>query len=457
MKRSDIRKKLDPVVKAAMKELEVPGVAVGLRIEGENHTFGYGQTNIEHGRPVDGETLFQIGSTSKTFAATAAMQLVEEGKLSLDDKVVDHLPRFKVPDAETASGVTIRHLVTHTSGWMGDWPGTKPTGRGDDALRKRVANMSRVPHLAPLGSVWSYNNLGFTLLGHVIEQITKKTFEQVVTDKIMKPLGMENSFYFPEEVMVRKFALGHVKTPEGWKIVRPWAQSRATGPSGGVVSTAEDQMTYAQFHLGEHPEGKKVLTKKTIRQMQKPLVAAASLGSHVGVSWLLDEIQGARTVAHGGTMVGQTSAFMMVPAREFAITVLTNAGAEGSQLHRRVVKESLSRFLGLERPAHQPAEIAPETLAEIAGSYRFYTYGTIEVEAGEDNLTLTWKPTKKALKQNPSIQSQLPAPLAIRPIGDLRFTADEGMYAGAVIDFVRDGDGRIGWLRMGGRIQPRVS
>ena len=463
MKPADLRQKLDPIANAALEEFGVPGAAVGIRIEDENHAFGYGLTNSEFGVPVDGDTLFQIGSTSKTFAATKLMQLVEEGKVSLDDKVRDYLPKFKVPDEETTQNVTIRHLVTHTAGWMGDWGGPerlrkrRKVERGDDALRKRIGILKEVPQLSPLGTVWSYNNSAFSVLGHIIEKVTKKTFEQAVTEGIMEPLGMERSFYFPEQIMTQKFALGHVKDKDGnLKIVRPWAQGRATGPSGGVVSSAADQMLYAQFHLGQHPEGKKVLSPETVALMQQPLAEAATMASHVGVSWLLDDINGVRTVAHGGTMIGQTSAFLMVPERGFAVTVLTNGGDEGKLVHRRLTKWALQELLGLERPNPETQELPAESLDELAGQYSYYSYGTIDISRDGTGLVLEWAPLPQVLKKNPEIADQFPKPMSIRPIGGLKFIADEGPLAGYTVDFVRRADGTIGWMRMGGRAQTRI-
>ena len=465
MKPADLRKKLDPVAKAALEEFGVTGAGVGIRIDDENHAFGYGLTNSEFGVPVDGDTLFQIGSTSKTFAATKLMQLVEEGKVSLDDKVIKFLPKFKVPDEETTQNVTIRHLVTHTAGWMGDWGGPQRKGkpvarkveRGDDALRKRIAILKEVPQLAPLGAVWSYNNSAFSVLGHIIEKVTKKTFEQAVTEGVLEPLGMERSFYFPEQIMTQKFALGHVKDKEGnLKVVRPWAQGRATGPAGGVVSSPADQMLYAQFHLGAHPEGKRVLSAETVQFMQQPLAEAATMASHVGVSWLLDDINGVKTVAHGGTMVGQTSAFLMVPERGFAITVLTNGGDEGKLVHRKLTKWALKELLGLERPNPETQELPAESLDELSGQYSFYSYGTINVSRDGTGLKLEWAPLPEVLKANPTVSDHMPEPMSVRPIGGMKFIADEGSLAGLPLDFVRRSDGSIGWLRMGGRAQTRI-
>ena len=455
---AELRTLLDPVAEGLLEEHGVPGTGVGIRIDGENHALGYGVTNSEFGLPVDGDTLFQIGSTSKTFTATAVMRLVEEGKLSLDDRVIDHLPKFRVTDPEATEQVTVRHLVTHTAGWMGDYGGGKPTGRGDDALRRRIGQLSKVPQLSPIGTVWSYNNAAFGVAGRIVEVLTKKPFEQVVKEWILDPLGMERSFYFPEQIMTYKFALGHVKDPEGgMKVVRPWWSGRAGAPAGGITSSPADQLRYAEFHLGAHPEGKQVLSADTVSSMQQPLAKAATMASEVGISWLLDDINGVRTVSHGGTMIGQTSAFMMVPERDFAVTVLTNAGDEGKKVHRALTKWALKELLGLEKPVPQTKPMPDAVVAELIGTYAYYSYGSITVDRHGDGLSLHWTADPKVLKKNPAVADNLPEPVFLRPIGDLLFIADEGQLAGLTFDFVRRADGSVGWLRLGGRVQPRLS
>ena len=154
-------------VRASMEETQTPGVAVGLLHEGEEHVAGFGVTSIENPLEVTPDTLFQIGSITKTFTGTAAMRLVERGELDLDAPVRTYLPELKLSDEDVAARVTMRHLLTHTGGWIGDY--FDDLGSGDDALARMCESLAVLPQLTPLGEVWSYNNAGFYLAGRVIE------------------------------------------------------------------------------------------------------------------------------------------------------------------------------------------------------------------------------------------------------------------------------------------------
>ena len=150
-----------------MDEHHVPGVAVGILHNGETYTAGFGVTNVDHPLPVTDDTLFQIGSISKTFTGSLIMQLVAQSKVDLDATVRTYLPDFKLADEQAAANATIRHLLTHTGNWVGDF--FIETGEGDDAAARYVARMAELSQLAPLGTVFSYNNAGFYVLGHIIE------------------------------------------------------------------------------------------------------------------------------------------------------------------------------------------------------------------------------------------------------------------------------------------------
>src|SRR5436190_24197434 len=139
-----------------MEELSIPGAALGLLFDGEEETTGLGVTSMENPLDVTPATLFQIGSIGKTFTATAVMRLVEQGQVDLDEPVRTYLPDLGLADGEVASKVTIRHLLTHTSGWVGDY--FDDLGWGDDALARMVEKLADLPQLTPLGEVWAYNN-----------------------------------------------------------------------------------------------------------------------------------------------------------------------------------------------------------------------------------------------------------------------------------------------------------
>ena len=140
-----------------MEEYGIPGVALGLLDAGHRlHSRLRGDQRRRSPAEVDGETLFRIASTTKTFTGTAVMRLVEQGKLDLDATVQTYLPDFATSDPSVAPRVTLRQLLNHSPGWLGDY--LEDTGPGEDALAKYVAGMERLPQLTPLGEVFAYNN-----------------------------------------------------------------------------------------------------------------------------------------------------------------------------------------------------------------------------------------------------------------------------------------------------------
>lgn len=443
---------LADLVTARMAELQVPGVAVGVILEGREHAAGFGITNLDHPLPVDAATLFQIGSTSKTYTGTALMRLVEQGKVDLDASVRTYLPEFRVADEAVSEQVLVRHLVMHTAGWYGD--DFTETGDGDDALEAFVAGMADLPQIAPLGRYFSYNNAALSVAGRVIEVVTGQTYEAAIGELVLQPLGLEENFFFPKEIMTKAFAVGHAppeEDPEGAPIVsEPWALPRAVHPAGGIISNISDQLRYARFHLGDGMvDGTRVLSAESMRQMQQPLGPGGALGPLVldgaGVTWLLTTIGGEPVVMHGGSTYGQQSTFLLVPGRGFAITVLTNADA-GAILADEVMFWALEQYLGLQLPTPSPIAVDPTQLADYVADYDFGGGVLISVGEGQGELTLDVTADGEPM---PDGSGPLPLVAVDRAAFDL---------AGItyLTDFVRDDAGQVGWVRFSGRLARRL-
>jgi CubicO group peptidase (beta-lactamase class C family) len=198
---------LSKQVQAAMQRYGVPGVAVGVLAQGREHLAGFGVTNVESPRPVDIDTLFQVGSLAKLATSTAIMRLVEQGCLSLDAPVRDYLPDLTLADAAVADRVTLAHLLTHTSGWTGDF--FPDTGRGNDALARYVAAMAKLPQVSAPGRYLSYDNAGYALAGRVLEYLAGKPYETTVKELLFTPLAMPRSTFFAEEAITQTVAAGH--------------------------------------------------------------------------------------------------------------------------------------------------------------------------------------------------------------------------------------------------------
>src|SRR5215213_11505006 len=368
----------DDVVVNRMAGLKIPGVAIGVIAGAQEHATGFGVTNIDHPLPVDPETRFQIGSTTKTVTGTALMRLVEQGTLDLEAPVRTYLPDFRVADPQVSEEVQLWHLVTHTAGWQD--AGFVETGDGDDALARYIAGMADLPQIAPLGAYFSYNNGAVCLAGRVIEAVTGQTYEAAVTELVLEPLGLAQTSFFPEEIMTKAFAVGHGAPPDephGEPVVlAPWALPRSANPAGGLIASVNDMLRYARFHLGDGTaDGRRVLSAESLRRMQTPLGPGGSvpgLGEirleAVGVSWMLWSRGGVRIVSHPGGTNGQQSTFSLVPEHGFAVTVLTNAQA-GLLLGFEVTNWVLDRFLGFAPPLLATVRVDPTRLAEYTGQY----------------------------------------------------------------------------------------
>ena len=447
----DFRQLCDEV-RAAMARFGVPGVAVGVLRDGVEYAAGFGITNVEAPVAVDDHTLFQIGSTTKTFTGTVAMRLVEAGKLDLDTPLRTYLPDLRLRDEEAAARVTLRHLFNHTGGWLGDY--FDDTGDGDDALATIVARMVELPQFMPLGAYASYNNAGFYLAGRVIEAVSGQTYEAAVRELVLEPLGMAESFFFAADCISRRVAVGHTVTDAGTTVARPWALARAAHAAGGLISTVRDQLRYARFHLGDGtaPDGARLLEQGTLAAMQEGRMDAGSAFGSFGITWMMKDLDGVETVRHGGTTNGQLSAFILVPERNFALTVLTNADC-GGQLHTAIVAWALRHYCGIAEKPLMPRTLTAAELAPYAGRYRAALM-ELELTVQGDGLVAQMIPQGGFPKRD-SPAGPKPPPTRLALGTEDAVIALDPPFKDARGEFLRDEQGALIWLRFGGRMARR--
>jgi CubicO group peptidase (beta-lactamase class C family) len=430
----------------AMAKHKVPGVVLGIVSEGREFMRGFGVTSVRHPLPVDEQTLFQIGSTTKTFTATAVMRLVGAGKLALDTPIRTYIPDFTMRDPEVTAKIAMRHLLTHTGGWDGDF--FPDTGNGDDALTNYVKLMADLPQLTKLGTILSYNNSAFSLAGHVIEAVTGKTYEAALKDLVLDPLGLKHSFLFPTDAMTHSYAVGHATFADKTIVLRPWQLTRASAAAGGIAASMKDQLRYAQFHLGD---GARVLSKESIAMMQAP-GDAGMLDIKMGLAWMTTELGGVRRVYHGGGTFGQISAFAMTPTRKFALALNTNSSS-GGLLGLEIGKGLVDKFLGIDDP--EPAEIpmTPAQMSEYSGRY-LAGMGDIDIKTDAGKLMLQPLP-KGGFPTKGTPAGPQPPPFRIGLISEDRVAMVEPPVKEIQGEFLRNPDGSIAWLRWGHRIHGR--
>jgi CubicO group peptidase (beta-lactamase class C family) len=441
-------KRFETLCKAAGESLErfgVPGASIGVEHDGAEDAAGFGVTSIEHPLEVDAATLFQIGSITKTVTGTLALQLVEQGELDLDAAVRRYLPDLQLADDDVAERVTMRHLLTHTGGWFGDY--FVDPSRGDDALERILPELAELPQLAPLGEIWSYCNSGFYIAGRVIEILTGRPFESAARELVLEPLGMRSSFFFPEDVLSHRFAVGHRHEEEETVVARPWALARAASAAGGIVSNVHDLLRYARFHLGLEAGP---LAAESIARMREPHVETSEPGRKMALTWFIRELDGFVLAEHDGGTNGQMARLTLAPERGFALAILTNHSPAGNALLRELSRVACRLFLGAEERDPEPIELPPEVLAHYAD---LYANPWAEVDLRVEDGRLVDHTRFKAgfpTKDTPPLPPPPPAALAFYDTD--RVFVTEGAFEGSRADFLRHGDGRIAWFRSGGRL-----
>lgn len=348
-----------------------PALALGILSDGEAQTFAAGTLNLATGVAATPDSVFQLGSVTKTFTATVLLSLLEEGLLALDEPLVSNLPDMTWGDAEAREIVTARHLLTHTSGIDGDH--FLDLGRGEDVLERYVATCGDLAQVVAPGAAWSYCNTGFAIAGRVIEKLTGQTYDDALTERLLRPLGLTHSCTLPEDALRHRAAFGHVPGAEGLELAPVVATPRTMGPAGGVAASAADVLTFARLFLegGVTPDGDRLLSAETLASAWEPQVTVPdpSLGSAWGLGFMIDEWDGTQVVGHDGGTVGQGASLRIVPEQGVAVVVLGNGPGLGEAM-KSLVADVVAETCGIQRPAglEPAADVAPD-VSDWAGVY----------------------------------------------------------------------------------------
>ncbi|MET8991600.1 serine hydrolase [Nonomuraea wenchangensis] len=360
---------------------EVPGSALAYLHGGELTELAAGTLNAATGVEATPDSLFQIGSVTKVWTATLLMLQAERGRLTLDTPVREVLPDFRVADEEVSGAVTVRHLLTHTSGIDGDL--FLDTGRGDDCVAKYVAACAGLPQNHPLGATQSYCNAGFVIAGLMLERLTGKRWDDLVREELAEPLGLTHTWTLPEDVLRFRAATGHL---DGGAPAPRWGLMRAMGPAGLICARPADVVAFARAHL----EGGLLADPAAMWEPQVDIPNPHTLGRHWGIGWVLDEWDGRRVISHGGNTIGQHAMLWAVPGTGTVVCVTANGGYSGA-FTRAVATELFAQLDGLTvRPALEPPATPVEVdAARHAGVYERTGYRmTVTVRDGGLRLRL---------------------------------------------------------------------
>ncbi|MEV7592447.1 serine hydrolase domain-containing protein [Streptomyces sp. NPDC089922] len=442
-------------------ELGIPGVAVGVWAGGREFHACHGVTGGADPRPVDRDTVFQVGSVTKTYTATALMQLFADGLVELDAPVRRYVPELVLADERAAAGITVLQLLNHTAGL--DWNVIADTGAGDDALALFVARMADLALIGEPGARASYSQAGFNLAGRIVEKVTGLPYEQAVTELVLVPLGLTRTGFGLAGPGGGGRATGHNLAEDGTltAAAEDWAVSRGDRPGGGLLSSVRDQLRWARFHLGDGraPGGELVLPAGELERMRRPTVPlrASALGDAFGICWFLREVDGAATVGHGGSANGQFAELLIVPEHDFAVVTLANSAPHGGPFNQEVVRWALEHGPGLVDRDPEPLPHDPARSAAVAGRYDIDAL-TLVIAADEERMTLEVgiKPEIRAASD-----TEMPADYPAESIGLLPGDGDEyvvtsGGLRGQRGFFTRDGDGAVTGVDLAGRLFTRV-
>lgn len=344
-------------------EHNVPGAVFAVMRDGEITTEAFGVTSTALGIEVTNDTVFQWGSISKVWTATLVMQLVADGELELDMPITKYLPDFKVLDNEVTQNVTLRHLLTHTSGIGGDH--IVDTGRGDDNLANYVTSCAELGQDVPFGSAMSYSNSGFSIIGRVLEVVSGRSWDRLLRKRLVRPLGLSTTGTLPEEALLHRAAVGHIALPGVPPIPAPiWQLPRSAGPAGLLHGSASDLLAFARLHMEGGREG--IIDAASVAAMQEKQVDVPdrwSLSGGWGLGWMLND-GAAAGYGHNGATLGQYAFLRVFPEQHLAAVLLTNAAGGGL-----VWQGLLADLVGLPGLPEAPSEPPALDLSQYEGHF----------------------------------------------------------------------------------------
>jgi CubicO group peptidase (beta-lactamase class C family) len=339
-------KAIDTLIKQYMADYYIPGAALGIVKDGKLiYAQGYGYSDLDSKKPVTADTVFEIGSISKSFTALDVSQLVDAGKIDLDKPVITYLPDFKLSDLDATKTLTVRQVLSHASGLpRADdlWINTVPASR-----QQVIDDMAKIKLTAKPGQIWQYCNQNFVLAGVIIEKLTGQTWEDYTQQHILAPLGMKSSGFTIEHLQsspdhAQPTLPDNLTDYMGIPYTSPHYQSISRlAPAGAINASLNDMAQYTIFQLGDGTfNGQKIVSKQGLDTMhtqqisvkggqEGDLLTKISLTQNIGYGfgWVTEDYRGYHIVQHDGSIDGYYAGVTMVPSDKLGIILLTNASS----------------------------------------------------------------------------------------------------------------------------------
>ncbi len=412
--------KFEPQIVKALEDFEVPGAAVGVVVDGHVvFAKGFGYRDLEKKLPVNSETLFALGSCTKAFTGFAMGNLVDDGLISWDQPVIDVLPQFRLWDQYATTNLTIRDLLTHRTGMPRHefvWYNSK---------MDKFEMLKRIRYLQPSYEIrerYQYGNLMYFTAGLAMEQATGKSWEEIIQERILNPLGMTRTNFSVEETKKSdNFAYPYLEKNDELKKI-PFRNLSLIGPAGSLNSNVDDLMHWIKMQLNDGVyNDQRLISIATLSELQSPQVVIPGAPevketflNAYGIGWIVVSYRGRYLLTHDGVSDGFTSAVSLLPDEKIGVVVLSNKNLNG--LSRYLSLELLDRVLDLpsvdwlqdgvnsikknkesmkenklqEDRQRKKGTSPSHPLEDYVGVYEHPGYGTVTVELVDGKLEATY-------------------------------------------------------------------
>jgi CubicO group peptidase (beta-lactamase class C family) len=438
---------LEAWIEAQRVAHELPGISMGIvHDQAMIWSGGFGWADRERREPATADTLYRIGSITKLFTATALLILRDEGRLHLDDPLTAHLPWFQMKAAADAGPITIRHLLTHTSGLPREGAFPYFTDSRFPSLDEIRARLSMQERPLPVETRWKYSNLGATLAGEVVTAVAGEPYADFVRRRILAPLGMTATLVATPEPGHPRLATGYARRLLGGAAA-PFNDLRGLTAAGNMTTSVIDLARFAMLQLRSGPAGgPQILAGRTLAEMHRVHWLEPEWQAGWGLGFRLLRVRGTTLVGHGGAVRGFRSNLQICPADKIAVVAFVNSDDADVWLFADKALELLgSAIAGVTKPAPRPADPAWQ---RYVGRYRNAWRDIQIVVRGGELVAIA-----------PDLADPLLAPSTLTPVAEHTFrveTTDGYGVPGELAVFELDLAGRVKRVRFGENYSDRI-
>ena len=470
---------MDTFVTRMMKDYNVPGVGLAV-VENGNITYtkGYGVRDVTTDAPVTADTQFSIGSVTKSFTALGMMVLVDDGSVDLDAPVTTYLPEFKLSDPESTKTVTVRNLLSHTTGLVRTDASSFDLSITTEDIIKAAAT---TPLVGKPGEVFVYSNVNTIVAGEIIKRVSGEPWETFTRERVLRPLGMATATLSIEELKAQPdVAAPHEADVVGGSLqTTDYITLGADVPAGAVNASAAEMARYVQFQLGD---GAPLVSQENLEEMHQAQVAAPDFNlpgivaeiaraaaekpedvppalvtdEQYGFYWGVEDFLGEKLVQHGGNVIGETANVTLLPEQRSGVVIMANA--DGANAFMEVMRLHVAEVLlgrsdvDVNATLQTQLKVLGQDNASLkADREAARTYqpkaGELSALAGTYQSLADPKPTqvevsgKRALRLESGFQ-EVRFSAQLLPLGEGRFMATAQPLTGAVFKFVENTEER---------------